>query len=323
MKVGMIDVVPIAAESLGVRSMCTRIVTPDIRLILDPSAALSRRNGLEPHPVEYRRLRETLERIFVEVRAADLVSISHYHFDHVRPGFTDFRYTFGSREELQRLFEGKRILAKDYRDHINASQRRRAYYFEKDLRGVAGEMVWADASRLEVGNTTITFSSPLPHGPDRTPLGFVLATTVEYDGTRVLFAPDLQGPVSDSSLKFILDTVPDLLIIGGPPTYLQQFAPHLRTARGNLIEIVARIPLVAVDHHLLRSMTWREWLAPVSEEAERNETDLKTLAALAGRSEDCLEARRRQLYDAMPPSEEFIDWTKATREYKMHHPPPL
>ncbi len=323
MKIDGIEVVPVAAESLGVRSMCTRITTPDVRMILDPSAALSRRDGLEPHPIEYRRLRSILERVFLEVRAADLVSVSHYHFDHVRPGFTDFAYTFGSREELQRMFEGKHVLAKDYRSQINASQRRRGFYFEKDLKDVAESINWADGLTLEFGTTKISYSHPLPHGPDNTPLGFVLVTTVEYGGTRVVFAPDLQGPVSRMALQYVLDRTPDLLIIGGPPTYLNRFRGHEAAARENLLTIATRIPLVAVDHHLLRSPEWGEWLSPIREAAEDRGHRVMTLATMAGLREECLESRRRQLYKTMPPSEEFIAWTRTTREYRRDHAPPL
>ncbi|MHA1939933.1 MAG: hypothetical protein ACW97O_17140 [Candidatus Thorarchaeota archaeon] len=62
MQIGEIEVVPLAAESLGVRSFCTLVKTPDLRLVLDPSAALAMRERLEPHPFEYQTLIKSLDR---------------------------------------------------------------------------------------------------------------------------------------------------------------------------------------------------------------------------------------------------------------------
>jgi len=322
-KIGPIDVEPIAAESMGVRSLCTRIQTPDVRLLLDPSAALSRRNGKEPHPLEYIRLKQSLERIFTEARAADIISVSHYHYDHIRPGFTDFRYTFGSREELQRMFHEKTILAKDYRDHINASQRRRGYYFERDLKGIAKEIVWADGLTLEFGFTEITFSGPLPHGPENTPLGYVVATTVRHANECVMFVPDVQGPVSSRVADYVLSQEPRLVILGGPPTYIDKFTSHLNSARRNLLSIVSATPIVVVDHHLMRSPTWDIWLKPATEVAEEAGHQVLTMASLAGRREECLESQREHLYRVSPPSPEFMAWLQATDEYKTKHAPPI
>ena len=87
MKLGEIEINPLAAESLGVRSLCTHVVTPDISILFDPSVALAKRYNLEPHPTEYLALKRTLSNIFQVATDSDILSISHYHFDHVRPGF--------------------------------------------------------------------------------------------------------------------------------------------------------------------------------------------------------------------------------------------
>ncbi|NIM45399.1 MAG: hypothetical protein GTO54_07210, partial [Nitrososphaeria archaeon] len=46
---------------------------------------------------------------------------------------------------------------------------------------------------------------------------------VERDEDRVLFAPDVQGPLYDRSLRTILTQEPQLAIVGGPPIYLADF----------------------------------------------------------------------------------------------------
>ncbi len=324
MQLGEIEIEPLAAESLGVRSFCTLVKTPDIRLVLDPSAALAMRERLEPHPIEYQILIKSLERIFVESRKADVLSISHYHYDHVRPGFTDFRYNLSSREELQRLFDGKTVLAKDNRENINPSQRRRGFYFEKDVQSISEEIHWSDGTAFEFGATKVTCSSPLSHGPSDTKLGYVIATTIEYEGSSVMFAPDLQGPVVQEDLAYILSSSPDLLLVGGPPLYLKKFEErHRQSAFQSLTRLVTEIPLVVVDHHLMRSKDWLNWLGPIKVAAERAGNQIMSIAEMLGTENRCLESMRTSLYSEQPPESDFMRWTDATDEYKKSNLPPL
>ena len=136
MHLNEIEVIPIAAESLGVRSLCTMIRTPDISILLDPSAALAKRFGLEPHPLEYKALQESLGEIRTHAKEASILSISHYHYDHVRPGFRNCLYNMSTRDERKEMFAGKTVFAKDNRENINTSQRRRGYYFLKDVKSI-------------------------------------------------------------------------------------------------------------------------------------------------------------------------------------------
>lgn len=323
MIVGDIEITPLAAESMGSRSMCTKVVTPGLTIILDPSAALSMRYGLEPHPLEYRQLEQSLRSIIEATRGADAVSISHYHYDHVRPGFTNFRYNFSSREELQRMFGGKMVLAKDNRENINASQRRRGFYFERDIGEATKDIRWADGQSFTFGTTTITYSPPLPHGPNAQELGYVLATTVSCRDKRFLFVPDVQGPVDRGSLSYCRSVEPDVAIVGGPPTYLSQFRETYRqTALYSLVTLASEVPILAIDHHLMRSADWEAWIDPVKEAAARAGNRVLTMAELAGVDNNCMEAYRREQYSNQPPSDQFMKWVASDDEYKeQNHPP--
>jgi predicted metallo-beta-lactamase superfamily hydrolase len=324
LKFGSVEVIPIAAESIGVRSLCTKVKTPDITIILDPSAALAKRHGLEPHPFEYQKLLEVLDTIFVESRKASILSISHYHYDHVRPGFTNYRYNFSSREELQRLFEGKLVLAKDYREHINPSQRRRGHYFKKDVSKVVKNIEWVDNQVFTFGDTTITYSQPLPHGPANTRMGFVLATVIEHEETRIVFAPDVQGPVVNTTLDFLLSKDADVMIVGGPPIYLSQWEKSdSDKALHALSKIALSTHFLVVDHHLMRSNSWRNWLQPIKKTSSEWGHKVLTMAELGNREIRCMEADRPDLYTSASPSEDFMNWTKASDEYKMRNMPPL
>ncbi|MHA2378339.1 MAG: MBL fold metallo-hydrolase [Candidatus Thorarchaeota archaeon] len=324
MRVGEIEVVPLASESLGVRSLCTRVSTPDVTLLLDPSAALAMRGRREPHPREYHRLMNTLERISVEARKADILSVSHYHYDHVRPGFTNFRYNLSSRDELKRMFQDKIVFAKDNRDNVNASQRRRGFFFEKDVGTVAEEIRWVDGRSYSFGETKIIHSHPLPHGPMDTNLGYVIATIIEHAGKRVLFAPDVQGPVVSDTLRHMLSISPDAAIVGGPPIYLKKFKDADRhAALASLTRLASCVPILGVDHHLMRSKEWREWLLPVMNAASKAGNRVMTMAEMVGLEPDCLENIRENLYSMYPPSAEFMNWVNATDEYKSRNHPPL
>ena len=200
MRLDDIEITPIAAESLGVRSLCTFVRTPDVSILFDSSAALANRYALEPHPLEYQELAHTLADIRSCAEDSDILSISHYHYDHIRPGFENYQYNICTRDERKEMFTGKIVYAKDNRENINNSQRRRGYYFIKDVQTVIKEIHWADGRSFQVSDTHITYSPPLPHGSNNSPLGFVIATMVEYSGKRFLFAPDIQGPTSKETL---------------------------------------------------------------------------------------------------------------------------
>jgi len=324
MKLGSIKVKPLAAESMGTRSLCTEVITPDIHLLLDPSAALAKRHNLEPHPLEYKTLQSQLSDIRESASKADALSISHYHFDHVRPGFINCLYNLSTRDERKEMFRDKLVFAKDNREKINPSQRRRGFYFEKDVSEVVEKIEWSDDRVYEFGETKISFSHPLPHGPANSRLGYVIATTIEHSENRFVFAPDVQGPLEKESLHYILSMNPDLAIVGGPPVYLTRFTDSDKErALFSLVSLASAVPLLVVDHHLLRDSKWDEWIRPVVNASERAENRVLTMAELGGHEVSTYEADREELYRQNPPSDDFIEWTKTKEDYKIKHLPPI
>jgi hypothetical protein len=222
------------------------------------------------------------------------------------------------------MFADKIVLTKDNRENINPSQRRRGFYFEKDIKDVVTKIEWADDRSFKFDDTKLTYSPPLPHGPADSRLGFVLATIVEYSGSRFMFAPDVQGPIVQDTLQYILRVAPNLLILGGPPIYLSRFTDKEKeVARNSLIVLASTIPTLVVDHHLMRDKTWEDWMAPVLNASEKADTKVLTMAELSGSENLLLEAEREERYKTNPPSEEFMNWTQATEEFKLKHPPPV
>jgi len=307
---GDICVLPLAFESFGVRSMATLVETDDVTIVIDPGSALGPRFHLSPHGKEYVALARSRRNILEAARKADVLTISHYHLDHYVPGFEDWTWTWSSPELAEDLYRGKLILAKDASSNINASQRKRGYMFQKANATVAREIRTADGKKFDFGDTILEFSKPVAHGAPGSELGYLLMLTVKTPECSFVHASDVQGPIDGETLRMILDDGPDAVIIGGPPTYLTGFKIDERsiaTAIDNLVKLARAVPLTVVDHHLLRSLDYRDYLRPAYAEAEKKGHKVLTASELIGLEPELLEARRKELHAQEPIGK---DWYK-------------
>jgi predicted metallo-beta-lactamase superfamily hydrolase len=322
-----IDVQTIAAESLGTRSMATKVTTPDVGIMIDAGTALGPRFGLLPHPLEYRALVESRERIRKASETAEVSVVTHYHQDHYSPPLgSDYLWTWSDKKTAAELYIDKIVLAKDPRENINPSQRFRAYHFNAFLEGLSREVRVADGASFEFGETRVEFSRPVPHGEEGTRLGYVIMLKVEWRRSSFVFASDVQGPMSDATREAILRWGASSSYVGGPPAYLAPFQVGQATidqAIGNMAHIASKTPLLIVDHHLMRSANWKELLLGVEGVAKKSGHTLATAASVCGAKENVLEARRDQLYRDLPPSREFLAWTKKEYEKRRITPPPF
>jgi len=276
--------VPISSDSLGVRSLSVYVETKDLKMIIDPSAALGpSRYGLPPHPKEIEALERTKKEIERIAKDCDLFIISHYHYDHYDP-------------EAE-FFEGKRIFAKDIEKNINASQKSRGKEF-KERFGERSEIVYCDDTVHKIGSTEIRFSPPFFHGPANVRLGYVIMTTVDDGDKKLLHASDVQGPVTEEAKDYIIDQDPDILIIDGPPTIFLGWKfsrKNLEDAIGNMIEIVENTGAeIILDHHLLRDLKYKEQFADVYRIGGKR---IKTFAEYLGKENIMLEAHRKELWE--------------------------
>lgn len=322
-----IRVVPLAAESFGVRSMCTFVETPDVRVLLDAGVSLApKRLGFPPHPREYEALQACRQRIAEAAEKAEVVTVSHFHFDHHTPSFEDWCYNWCSAEVSRRIYEGKLVLIKNYRSVVNFSQRRRGWMFTKTGGKHAEKLEVADGKMFEFGDTKLKFSEPVFHGSKNTPLGWVLMTTIEADNERFLFTSDVQGPMYNPTLNMILAEKPQLIMIGGPPLYLAGLHVRKEDAdRGirNLAEVVRNVPTTILEHHILREERWRELSKPVFEAASEAGHVVVTAAEFVHEETSVLESQRRRLFETEPPSPEFQKWTNLPALKRKKIKPPL
>ena len=223
--VSKIKVTPLAGESFGVRSMCTLVETPDVTVLLDAGISLCHyRFSLPPHPFEFQTIAKLRKKIAEAADKANVVTISHYHFDHHTPSYEDWVVNWTEANETARqIYQNKTVLMKNPREKINANQRQRAWLFQKTGGKYAEKLEAADGKNFTYGRTTLRFSEAVAHGSEDSMLGWVIMATVEYDCERFMFAPDVQGPMSGHTLELILDEAPTVIMLGGPPFYLGGF----------------------------------------------------------------------------------------------------
>jgi predicted metallo-beta-lactamase superfamily hydrolase len=323
-----IRVVPLAAESLGVRSMCTYVETADLRLLLDAGVSLCpNRFGLPPHPQELHAIAEARKRIAEAADKAEVVTISHYHYDHHTPSFEDWLVNWTEADETaKRIYRDKVVLVKNPREDINFSQRERGWMFAKTGGRHAREILNADSRSFTFGQTKLRFSEPVFHGSEKSELGWVLMVTIETGEEKFLFAPDVQGPMSNRPLQMIAEEKPQLLMVGGPPLYLSPMkvtGNQLQTGLKNLAEIVAKVPHVILDHHIIRDEEWQKKTVDLFYKTYESGSTVQTAAEFLGEKNKPLEALRKKLYAEDTPSKEFEKWKKANEETKKHTRPPI
>jgi predicted metallo-beta-lactamase superfamily hydrolase len=280
----MLEIKPLAFDSLGVRSMATFISTPDINIIIDPSASLAPlRYGLPPHELEVRALHNSIEVIKNFISFSDVIVITHYHYDHHDPG----------KLIPLELLTSKELLVKDPVNMINVSQRIRASKFLKGVKEVGANIKIADGREFKYGKTLITISKPQQHG-NNDKLGYVLMVSIRYEGYSIIFSSDIEGFLNDYSMKFIEGA--DVAIIDGPPTYLINNAyseDEIRACIENLAILSKKVGKLVIDHHMLRDLNYRNIFNIIKDLSGVN---VITAAEFLGLEPNLLEARRRELY---------------------------
>lgn len=323
-----IRILPLAAESLGVRSMCTYVETSDVRMLLDAGVSLCpNRFGLPPHPREFKAIIECRKNIAEAAEKAEIVTLSHYHFDHHTPSFEDWLSQWTEQTETaRRIYEGKTVLMKNPRENANYSQRHRGWMFQKTAGKHAAKLEIADGRTFTLGETTVKFSEPVPHGPENSALGWVLMTTIEHEDEKLMFAPDVQGPISTRTLESIIHEKPNVIMLGGPPLYLAGFKvdeKEIQVGLSNLEKVVESIPTTILEHHILRDENWNEKSTGVFYKAYESGHSVLTAAEFMGRQNSFLEAARKKLFSEYPTSKEFEKWSRLGDEAKKHAKPPI
>jgi hypothetical protein len=306
--------------------MCTYVETPDVKILIDAGAALGPRFGRKPHPREYQARARCRARIREYASKSDVIIVSHYHTDHYTPNYDEPVWLGSSREEAEQIYDGKIVIMKSIRDSINLAQRKRGWIFQRFLNSIGSTCHVADGAKFEFGNTIVRMSTPVPHGEEASGLGWVLMTTIESEQKKIIHASDVQGPMSKRTTNAILKQKPDLLLVGGPPFYLEKVkvdAKAIREGVTNAVKIARSVPTVIFEHHALRSENWIEEIRPIRDAGSRAGHIITTAAEYLGLRPNTLEPIRQRLYEDHPPSESFLKWCRLQPEQQRRTAPPI
>ncbi|WP_455141430.1 MBL fold metallo-hydrolase [Candidatus Hodarchaeum mangrovi] len=294
------EIIPLAAESLGSRGMCVFIKTEDQKILIDPSVSLGPlRYSLKPHLKEIAAAYLSRQLILKAVKNTSIIIQTHYHGDHFTLG-VNRPYEFTNQEMQNKIYGNtdKIILAKDPKKNINYNQKKRAYWLWKKKITIHS----ADNNQFIYGKTRIICSLPLPHGKEGSHSGWVISVFIEDSQDSVLFTSDVHGLESEAALNFILKYKSNHLILDGPSTYHpKQTEEDTRMAFNRIKRILNN--QFYLDHHFLRDKNWRQILI------EQNlENKALPLSSLFIKEPLCLESLRDELHDQMPMSEFGINF---------------
>lgn len=282
------NIIPLASDSMGTRSMATFVETRDCKVLIDPAVALGPiRYGLAPHAKEENKLDVHFRKIKGHAKKSDVLIVTHYHYDHHDP-------------DEPEIFKDKVLLTKHPTENINKSQKKRSASFLKLLEGIPQRIDFSDGNEFKFGKTKIRFSNAVAHGCN-TKLGYVTEVCIRDGRQRFLYTSDVQGPNLDEQTDFILEENPELIFCDGPMTYMLGFRyskKNLKASIQNLIKIIeeTKVKKLALDHHLLRDLKWKERIHDVFSAAKKSNVKLMTIAEFCGKKNLMLEARRKELY---------------------------
>ena len=297
-------IIPIAFDSMGVRSMATFVETPDVKILIDPCVAIApNRYGKPPHPMEQKLMMKLWHEVVDYAKQADILIITHYHYDHHNP-------------EDPEIFKGKKVFIKHPQLKINKSQSKRANYFMKKIAGLPEMLEYSDGREFKFGQTTLKFSRPLPHGADEK-LGCVTAVSIS-DGThKFVHTSDIEGATRKIQEDFIVGEDPEVCIMDGPMTYI--YGMHTR-ALAKIINSTKHLKTLVVDHHFLRDLKWREKSKDAFVAAQAKGVKLICAAEYIGQKENVMEPIRKKLFAEHPVEHTDPDfhtpWTSPERRKK-------
>lgn len=281
-------IIPLASDSMGTRSMATFVETKGCKVLIDPGVALGpSRYGLPPHPLEMERMDVHWRSIKSYAEKADVLVVTHYHYDHHDPDEPD-------------VYRDKTLLMKHPKENINKSQKGRAAFFLNRLGDLPKRIEFSDGKEFSFGSTIIRFSKAVPHGTN-TKLGYVTEVCIDDGKEKFVHTSDVEGPSLDEQVQFLLDEKPKVIFCDGPMTYMLGYRysnKSLEISVDNIIRVIdeTKIEKFVLDHHFLRDLKWNERIDRAFEAAKKKKVKLMTFADFLGEKNDMLEARRKELY---------------------------
>ncbi|MBN1895522.1 hypothetical protein JW906_13575 [bacterium] len=286
-------ITPLAAESMGTRSMATFVELGKTQILIDPGSSLAgSRFDLPPHPLERYQHQKHRDRIQLYCQSAHVIVISHFDGDH---------FTADQPES----YRDKVMFIKNPNRDLSPEQRKRAFSFLKSIQGIARDVVYMDGRTFDLGTVRLAFSAPLPHRPGENG-GSVIAVSIREGEQGFGFSSDTGGLSPSRLLDFFRAQKPGTIYLDGPPVYLKEqrmVEASIRETAEALETLIEKIHFtdLILDHGLLREEAWQEPMRPVLDVVRKAGVTLQTAAEYRGDENNLLEARRKKLYEEHPP----------------------
>lgn len=284
-----LNITPLAAESMGTRSMATFVECGKINVLIDPGANLAgKRFNLPPHSLEKWRLQKHLERIRLFAKSAQVIIITCFHSDHFS-------------EDLKDIFQGKLIFMQNPNSKLHMNRRKVAFHFLKTIKGLPRDVVYMDNRTFEMGTLRMVFSKPI-QGSNEEKGDSVISVVLKQNHDVFWYSSNIEGFHKPDALNWALQYSPSFIYIDGPDTCRKGYSRQLTTFFSHMEQLFDQAPIKTgiLDHHVTRDREWEKKMQPVYEMAGFKKIKLHTAAEYRGEKVDLLEARRQQLYEDEP-----------------------
>lgn len=286
-------IIPLASDSLGVRSMATLVLLKKENFLIDPSAALGPyRYGLPPSKQEKEMLELSLKRIQKFSTLAKNIIITHYHFDHIPH--------YSKKEYIKKVFTKKQVFLKDYKT-MHLSGKQRGSLFENAIKEVVSNYEFVDGKRIE-NDYLIEFSEAVWHGDIGSKVGKVIMVYFEEKNDSFLFGSDAQNLADPKAKEWFIQKNPKIGLIDGYPTIFIGWrfsSKNFEKSKENIKEIIQKTQLkkLIIEHHLLRDINYKEKISDILKLAEEVGVKVLTSAEFLGLENFFLEAWRKMLHE--------------------------
>ena len=249
---------------------------------------------MPPTSQEYRALELARERIIRACKTADIVVVTHYHYDH---------HPFPRDDEMyDECFTGKIVLAKDIRNNINYSGRKRGRFFESRIKDIVESLEWSDGKNYKFDSVRIQVSPAVWHGEVGSKVGMVVMVLIEdvETGERFLFGSDAQNLADPVALEWALKADPDIAFVDGFPTIFLGWRMKLESFERSLNHLKkfishSSVKKVVVDHHIVRDLYYKEKMENIYRFAHSIRKEVVTAAEFIGLNNFFLEAWRKEI----------------------------
>jgi len=281
----------LGSESLGVRGLSCVVESRNRRIVIDPGLALGyQRHNLLPHPFQVAVGESVRRKIVDALKDCTDIVISHFHGDHIPLVHANpFQL---SAQKVSAYINKPRLFCK-CSDRLSPAMGKRS----DDLSRILKRLLPCSEGQAD---GPLCFSQSMPHGEANTHLGEVMMTRVADTEGIFVHASDIQL-LDDLPIEQILDWNPSIVFASGPALYLKYLSSMKRKrARKNALILARHVPILILDHHMLRNEEGYRFLEDLSASAGHK---IYCAADYMKRRRLPLEAWRQRLYKEMPVSE--------------------